>query len=61
MVFWKSTTTIGEISAMIFILLALKQMSRVINWDIVGPLHMVAVGQQGLYAIKAILSDVVVY
>ena len=38
---------------MMYILLVLKQMLRAINWDIVGPLIMVAVGQlRGLYAIK---------
>ena len=35
---------VGEISVMILIFLALKQMLHAINWDIVGTLHMVAVG-----------------
>ena len=50
LVFWKCITVVGEMFAMILIFLALKQMSRVTNWDIVGTLIMVAVGSfQGLY------------
>ena len=42
---------VGEISVVMnLIFMSWKQMLHVINWDIVGPLHMVAVGPfQGLY------------